>query len=97
MAKYNFKKEDIIKNLSFSTGFSLNYSKKIINDLVEILIKNIKSGNFNLKNIGTFKIIYKRERIGRNPKTREEFVITSRKTISFFLSKKISNKLNLIS
>ena len=97
MAKYNFKKEDIIKNLSFSTGFSLNYSKKIVNDLVEILIKNIKSGNFNLKNIGTFKIIYKRERIGRNPKTREEFVITSRKTISFSLSKKISNKLNLIS
>ena len=97
MAKYNFKKEDIIKNLSFSTGFSLNYSKKIINDLVEILIKNIQSGNFNLKNIGTFKIIYKRERIGRNPKTREEFVITSRKTISFSLSKKISNRLNLIS
>ncbi len=97
MAKYNFKKEDIIKNLSFSTGFSLNYSKKIVNDLVEILIKNIQSGNFNLKNIGTFKIIYKRERIGRNPKTREEFVITSRKTISFSLSKKISNRLNLIS
>ena len=97
MAKYNFKKEDIIKNLSFTTGFSLNYSKKIINDLVEILIKNIKSGNFNLKNIGTFKIIYKRERIGRNPKTREEFVITSRKTISFSLSRKILNKLNLIS
>ena len=59
MAKYNFKKEDIIKNLSFSTGFSLNYSKKIINDLIEILIKNIKLGDFNLKNIGTFKITYR--------------------------------------
>lgn len=97
MEKYNFKKEDIIKNLSFSTGFSLNYSKKIINDLIEILIKNIKSGDFNLKNIGTFKIIYKRERIGRNPKTKEEFVIAPRKTISFSLSRKISNKLDLIS
>ena len=56
MAKYNFKKDDIIKNLSFTTGFSLNYSKKIINDLVEILIKNIKSGNFNLKNIPNLEI-----------------------------------------
>ena len=96
MVKNNLKKKDIIKNLSFKTGFSLNYSKKLINDLIEILITNIKSGNFNLKNIGTFRIISKKERIGRNPKTKEEFIIVSRKTISFTTSKRISEKLELI-
>ena len=96
MIKNNLKKKDIIKSLSFKTGFSLNYSKKLINDLIEILITNIKSGDLNLKNIGTFRIINKKERIGRNPKTKEEFIITSRKTISFTTSKKISEKLQLI-
>ena len=94
MVKNNCKKIDIIKNLSYKTGFSYNYSKKITNDLIEILIKNIKTGNFNLKNIGKFKILNKNERIGRNPKTKEEFLIKSRKTISFSLSKKISEKLD---
>ena len=39
-----------------------------------ILIKNISTGKYNLKNIGTFKIVFKKERLGRNPKTNEEFL-----------------------
>jgi len=90
----NLKKIDLIKNLSVETGFSLNFSKKIINDLIEIIIQNIKTGNLNLKNIGSFNIINKKERVGRNPKTKESFIITSRKSISFFPSTNISKKLN---
>tara|TARA_X000000950_G_scaffold168742_1_gene205955 strand:+ start:80 stop:373 length:294 start_codon:yes stop_codon:yes gene_type:complete len=86
----NLKKVDLINNLSIKTGFSSNLSKKLVNDLIEIIINNIKENNFNLKNIGTFKIIYKKERIGRNPKTKEEFLISSRKTLSFIASKKIT-------
>ena len=33
------KKKDIIKNLSEKTGFSINFSKKLIDDLIEILLK----------------------------------------------------------
>tara|TARA_B100001057_G_C22624033_1_gene861710 strand:- start:48 stop:338 length:291 start_codon:yes stop_codon:yes gene_type:complete len=88
------KKQDLIKNLSIKTGFSSNLSKKIINDLIELLIQNIKMGSLNLKNIGSFKIIYKKARIGRNPKTRKKFNINSRKSISFTASKKILEKLN---
>tara|TARA_Y200000002_G_scaffold365513_1_gene355539 strand:- start:432 stop:725 length:294 start_codon:yes stop_codon:yes gene_type:complete len=92
----NLKKIDIVKNLSASSGFSLNFSKKVINDLIEIINTNIKSGNLNLKNIGSFKIINKKERIGRNPKTKEKFLISSRKSIIFTTSKKILEKLNKI-
>lgn len=84
----------LIKDLSISTGFSLNYSKKLTNDFIKILITNIKSGNCNLKNIGSFKIIKKNQRIGRNPKTKQEYIIASRKSISFVPSKKIIEKLN---
>ena len=90
----NCNKFVLIKNLSTATGFSANYSKKIINDFIEILIMCIKSGNCNLKNIGSFKIIKKNQRIGINPKTKKEYVIDSRKSISFAPSKKILQKLN---
>ena len=93
MAK-NFKRKDFIKNISSQTGYSSNFSKKLLNDLIEIFIDNIKKGNLILKNIGSFKLIKKAKRLGRNPKTGEEFVITSRKSVSFTASKNILEKLN---
>ncbi len=89
MYKKSITKIDLIKNLSNKTGFSLNYSKKLINDLIDILIQNIETGNLILKNVGSFRLISKKERIGRNPKTKEEFLITARKSISFKASKEI--------
>ena len=94
MSKYKIKKEDIIKKISLQTGFSLNLSKKIINNLVDSLLLNIKSDGLNLKNLGSFKIINKKERLGRNPKTKENFIISARKSVSFHVSKKILDKLN---
>ena len=93
MFKKNFKKEDIIKNISNKTGCSYNYSKKITEDFIQIIIQNIKSGNFNLKNIGSFKLIKKGKRIGRNPKTGKEYPISSRNSISFIAAKKIAEKM----
>ena len=94
MLKTKYKKIDIIKNLSANTGFSNNLSKKLINDLLDTVIQNICLGNLNLKNIGSFKIIKKSQRIGRNPKTKEEFIITARNSISFIPSKKLLEIIN---
>ena len=96
MKRNNFTKKDIIKYLSEKTGFSELLSKSIINDLLKTLVEIIKTENLNLKNIGTFKLIDKKERIGRNPKTNEEFIISPRKSISFSSSKKIVNLLNQV-
>jgi integration host factor subunit alpha len=87
-------KKDLIKDITFKTGLSSNVSKKIFDDLVNILIQNIKKGSLVLKNVGSFKIIEKKERIGRNPKTKKEFIISARKTVSFTPSKKIIENLN---
>ncbi len=94
MLNSNYTKLDLIKKLSKETGFSFNLSKKLINDFIEILIINIKSGNLNLKNVGSFKIIKMNERIGRNPKTKVEYVISPRKSIKFVPSQKIKEILN---
>ena len=62
MVNKNLNKNDLAKNLSSKTGLSLNYSKKLIDDLVNIIIDNIKYGNLRLKNIGAFKILNKKPR-----------------------------------
>ena len=91
---YNLKKIDIIKDLSIKTGYSSNYSKKVVNELVDAILQSIKKGNLNLKNIGSFKIISKKERIGRNPKTKKEYVISKRKSVSFKPSTSLLAELN---
>tara|TARA_X000001036_G_scaffold215211_1_gene201521 strand:+ start:2138 stop:2431 length:294 start_codon:yes stop_codon:yes gene_type:complete len=92
--KDNLTKKNIVKNLSEKTGFSINYSKKIIDDFILIINEEIRNNSLNLKNIGSFKLIKKKERLGRNPKTNEKFIISSRKSISFTASKKILDILN---
>lgn len=87
-------KDDIIKKLSERTGFSNNFSKKLTKDFLRALAINIKTNKCILKNIGSFKLINKKERLGRNPKTKEEYIINKRKSVSFIASKKISNFLN---
>ena len=96
MTNINLKKKDIAKDLSKKIGFSSNYSKKIIDDLIDIILINIKTGNFNLKDIGTFKIISKKERLGRNPKTKKEYIISKRKSVTFTPSKILLNLVNKI-
>ena len=87
------KKIDLIKRLSKKTGYSKNYSKKLLEDFLKILTDQIVLGDFNLKNVGVFKIFHKNERIGRNPKTKKEYIISSRKAVIFNPSRKITNNL----
>ena len=94
MVRNNLTKKDLIKNLSINKGYSNLLSKKLINDLIRIIIKNIKEKELNIKNIGTFKVVDKKERLGRNPKTRINFKITARKIVRFVASKKLIESVN---
>ena len=88
MSNKSLKKKDLVNNLSLKTGFSLNYSKKVVDDFIEIIIQNIKSGELILKNFGSFKVIYKNERIGRNPKTKKKIYNFFKKNYKFYTIKK---------
>ena len=87
-------KEDLVKNLVKKKGFSLRLSKEIVDSIIDELIFTIKNDNLILKNIGSFKILKKKERIGRNPRTQEKYLISSRNSISFTTSKKLIKLLN---
>ena len=94
MLKNNIKKKDLFTRLSVEIGYSQNFSKKIIEDLIDCLKKNIKDNNLILKNLGSFKIVKKKERIGRNLKTKKEFIISPRNVVIFKSSKSLNSYLN---
>ena len=90
----SFQKEDIAKILSIKSGFPISYSKKLIDDLLDLMIEIINTDKLNLKNFGSFKILNKKARSGRNPKTKEKFIITSRKSLIFKTSKNFLLEIN---
>ena len=47
-----------------------------------------------LTSFGTFSVKHKKERIGRNPKTKEEAIIDARRVISFRASKELKRRVN---
>ena len=95
MVRKNFTRKELTKKLYQNIGFSKNYSSVIIDDFFEILIQGLlKSGKIKISSFGTFKVINKKERIGRNPKTKIEAVIVPRKVVKFIPSSLIKEKLN---
>ena len=80
MNKKNLTKKDISEKIFRNLGFSKSLSLRLIDDFFESIIKQlIKSNQVKLTSFGTFKVINKKERIGRNPKTKVEAKISARK------------------
>ena len=95
MFKKNFTKKDLINKLNQTIGFSKNITSMIIDDFIESLITGlIKDNKIKISSFGTFMVINKKERIGRNPKTKVEAIILSRKVVKFKPSLLIKNKIN---
>ena len=96
MNKKNLTKKDISNKIFHNLGFSKNLSNKVIDDFFEsILTQLIKTNQVKLSSFGTFKVIKKKERVGRNPKTKVEATISARKVVKFKPSVLIKNKLNI--
>ena len=94
MVKKNLTRKNLSSKIYQTLGFSKNFSSVIIDNFFESLVEElIKENKVKISSFGTFKVVNKKERIGRNPKTKENFMISSRHVISFKLSK---NSLNII-
>ena len=95
MAQKNFTRKNLSNKIYKVLGFSKNFSRKIVDDFFETLVSElIKSNRVKISSFGTFKVINKKERIGRNPKTKIETRISPRKVVKFKPSMFIKEKLN---
>ena len=96
MLRKNFKRKDLINNIYYNIGFSKTISENIIYDIFNLLINNIISNNIlKISNFGNFIKKSKKQRIGRNPKTKEVKIISSRKVITFKPSNVLKRKINV--
>ena len=78
-------------------GFSKKVSETLLEEFFNILLNSlIQKKIVKISKFGTFFLKEKKQRIGRNPKTKKEAVITARNVISFKASKELKKFINEI-
>ena len=93
--RINLTKKEIVNAIYMQIGFSKKISENLLEDVFQIILNNIISNNkVKIAKFGTFLLRKKNRRIGRNPKTKEEFNISSRNVITFKASKILLNFIN---
>ena len=76
-------------------GISKTEASEIVDQFFEEIILDLIDGNsVKLTSFGTFSVKHKKERIGRNHKTKEEAIIDARRVISFRASKELKRRVN---
>ena len=72
--RINLTKKDLVNLVYMQLGFSKQISENLIEDFLSTIVSNIKNEKkLKLSKFGTFSIRQKKSRIGRNPKTKEDF------------------------
>ena len=75
--------------------FSKKISETLLEDILELILNNIiKHKKVKIAKFGTFILRKKNQRIGRNPKTKENKIITERNVILFKASKEFKEYIN---
>ena len=94
--RINLTKKNLVNLVYMQIGFSKQISENLIDELFSSIIVNLKNEKkLKISKFGTFSIRKKKERIGRNPKTKESKVISSRKVVLFKPSKEFREFINI--
>ena len=71
--RINLTKKDIVNSIYMQIGFSRKISENLLEDIFQIILKNILISNkVKISKFGTFILRKKKQRIGRNPKTKKK-------------------------
>lgn len=84
MVQQTITRQDLTEAIFRKTSVPRKMANKVIDDIInEIIVSLEKNEEVKIAKFGTFSLREKGERVGRNPKTKEEFVISARKVILF--------------
>ena len=93
--RINLTKKDLVNLVYMQLGFSKQISDNLIEDFLSTITQNIISEKkLKLSKFGTFSVRQKKSRIGRNPKTKETKMISSRDVVLFKPSKEFKDFIN---
>ena len=77
-------KNDLVQVVMQSSELKRVEATKFVEDFFEVIIKGLETGDpVKVPGFGNFILRDKKARIGRNPKTKEEYPIEARRVVSF--------------
>ena len=93
--RINLTKKDLVNTIYMQIGFSKQISEHLIDEFFSLITLNLKKEKkLKLTKFGTFFIRSKKSRIGRNPKTKEDKIISKRNVVLFKPSKEFKEFIN---
>lgn len=95
MKRDNLTRKDLARAVHEKMGFS----QRSASDLVDEFFSHIRQAllqedQVKIVHFGTFKVIQKESRVGRNPQTGEAMEISKRSMVSFKPSKELRQRVN---
>ncbi len=95
MENKTITRADLSEAIYRKIGISQSESAELVDTVLEEIVAALEKGeSVKLSSFGTFKVRHKKQRIGRNPKTKQEVPITPRNVISFHSSNILMKRVN---
>ena len=91
----NLTKKEIVNSIYMQLGYSKKICENLLEDFISIILDElIKNKKVKIAKFGTFTIRYKKTRLGRNPKTLKQTLISERNVILFKPSRELKLFIN---
>ena len=85
----------VINHINESIGLSKRESRIFFETMMDLIVQSLKKkSQVKIVNFGIFRIKNKKTRIGRNPKTKVEVMISERNVVTFKVSEFLHNSIN---
>lgn len=82
--KKNLTRAELAQAVFDDLGLSFSESERLVDSFFEEIVKALESGdNVKISSFGTFSLKDKKQRIGRNPKTGQEYPIKAHRSVTF--------------
>jgi integration host factor subunit alpha len=95
MPKTTITRESLAKAVKQSAGLPITRAQKLVGEIFDLIKKNIKEDvPVKLRLFGNYITRQKKERIGRNPKTKVSAVISARKVVTFKVAPTLKKRIN---
>ena len=79
----------------YQIGLARTESLQLVNSIFDVLMTGLtQEQELKIASFGSFQVNNKKERMGRNPKTKEEKTISARKVVSFLAAKNLKDHIN---
>ena len=90
----NFSKADIVRNITKKSLVSAGDGRNILDSFLSLIKNKSKLSSVKFSRFGSFSFKKTPKRLGRNPKTKDSYIIPELNKLNFKPSNKIKENLN---